>query len=182
MLLGGVPTSLGSTQAYALPEHSVCAHHNSSLRAERLVYGPWAVRRKLLMLLAPFLRRWTYTRHHEQVRGRVLLPSLCPQGPCWLAAEPGWQYVERQCRSCWQTPVVRVKVPFICWSGCVICLRVPRLHSGQECSRSLTRSSQLRREQARACALTLRRAQTAGRASTCRRGMTRARPICASRA
>ncbi len=27
-----------------------------------------AVRRKLLMLLAPFLRRWNYTRHHEQAR------------------------------------------------------------------------------------------------------------------
>ena len=31
------------------------------------------------MLLAPFLRRWTYTRHHEQVRVGVLA-LLAPLG------------------------------------------------------------------------------------------------------
>ena len=32
------------------------------------------------MLLAPFLRRWTYTRHHEQVRVWGFSPS-CGAGP-----------------------------------------------------------------------------------------------------
>ena len=36
-----------------------------------------AVRSKLLMLLAPFLRRWTYTRVAEQVSNLCLTPFKC---------------------------------------------------------------------------------------------------------
>lgn len=47
-----------------LPLHSVSSHALPSLHP-----APVAVQRKLLMLLAPFLRRWTYARSPEHISG-----------------------------------------------------------------------------------------------------------------
>lgn len=41
--------------------------------------GVLTVRSKLLMLLAPFLRRWNYSRVAEQVRRRTLPPHPPPR-------------------------------------------------------------------------------------------------------
>ena len=67
------------------------------------------------MLLAPFLRRWTYTRHHEQVRvGAIAL--LAPLGAGCLR-QAGVVVISMQCRSCWQSPVVMFTIPSLAGVG-----------------------------------------------------------------
>ena len=46
------------------------------------------------MLLAPFLRRWNYTRHHEQVRARRTMPTPTALSTAWRSL------ANRQC-SAW---------------------------------------------------------------------------------
>jgi hypothetical protein len=78
-----------------------------------------AVRRKLLMLLAPFLRRWNYTRHHEQARAprraRARAPPLQAAGAGSSGKPFCVTYSDAACLPARQVPVA---------AGCVATTRL----------------------------------------------------------
>jgi hypothetical protein len=99
---------------HQLPAAALGQQTRPSLTPRPCCPPPWpAVQTKLLMLLAPFLKRWTYTRSQEQVRGAAaccaaVLPrtaallqqgALAPaaQAPPRLAAAAAAAAVQRPC-------------------------------------------------------------------------------------
>lgn len=73
-----LPWQVLATPPLSAAEHGSVAlapwrtfEHNL-VRCRLLVLCADAVGNKLLMLFFPFLRKWTYTRMHEQVGGAVL--------------------------------------------------------------------------------------------------------------